>query len=260
MTKNKPVVVTGAAGFIGSHISQFLAKAGHFVVAIDDLSLGKKDNLPKDKNIQFIKCDLTQSEPTAKIIDTYKPQLIYHLAAWAHEGLSQFLPITITQTNYNAFLNLIVPAVNNKLEKIVVFSSMSVYGNQTPPFDENMPRKPVDIYGIAKTAMENATEVLAGVYKFNYVIVRPHNVYGPRQSMIDPYRNVVAIFINRLLNKKPFYIYGSGMQKRAFTYIDDLTPYVIKAGLDGRVKNQIYNIGPRQEYTINDLAKIILKE
>lgn len=186
--------------------------------------------------------------------------MIYHLAAWAHEGLSQFIPIQITETNYNAFLNLVVPAINYGLKKIVVCSSMSVYGDQKSPFSESMPRKPVDMYGIAKAAMENATEILSSVYGFDYVIVQPHNVYGPRQNMADPYRNMIAIFVNRLLNNQPFYIYGTGKQKRAFTYIDDLTPYLAKTGLDDGIKNEIYNIGPRQEYSINFVARLILNE
>lgn len=260
MNITRPILVTGAAGFIGSYICEELLKKNYTVIAVDDLSLGFKHNIPKNDKLIFRKCDLTQKDPINSIVKTYKPQLIFHLAAWAHEGLSQFLPSKITETNYNAFLNVLSAGINSKFKKIVVFSSMSVYGNQEPPFEETMDRKPVDIYGIAKTAMENATEVLAKVYGFKYVIVRPHNVYGPRQSMTDPYRNVVAIFINRMLLNKPFYIYGNGQQKRAFTYIDDLVPSIIKSGLITSIENTIFNVGPRQEYTINMLAKIINEE
>lgn len=140
---------------------------------------------------------------------------------------------------------------------MVLFSSMSVYGSQKPPFSEEMETKPDDIYGVAKTAMEKTTAILAKVHKFKYVIIRPHNVYGPRQNMRDPYRNVVAIFINRLLNDKDFFVYGDGEQKRAFTYIDDLIPPVIEAGL-GDYNGQIFNIGSTRAVTINRLAEIIL--
>jgi len=121
-----------------------------------------------------------------------------------------------------------------------------------------MHRKPVDIYGVAKSAMEEATEIMAEVYNFEYVILRPHNVYGLRQNLADPYRNVAAIFINSLLRNKPFYIYGNGEQKRAFSYIDDITPSIVNAGLIDSVNGEIINIGPEKESTINDLAKIIL--
>jgi UDP-glucose 4-epimerase len=112
---------------------------------------------------------------------------------------------------------------------------------------------------VAKTAMEEATEILAKVYKFEYIIVRPHNVYGPRQNLADPYRNVIGIFINCILNNKNFYIYGDGEQKRAFTYIDDFNPYFVKTGFLASVVGEIINIGPSQEYTINQLARIVLK-
>jgi UDP-glucose 4-epimerase len=136
---------------------------------------------------------------------------------------------------------------------------MSVYGAQTPPFDEAMPPKPEDIYGVSKAAMEKVTQILSEVHGFAYTIVRPHNVYGPRQNIADPYRNVIGIFINSLLNNKKFYIYGDGDQKRAFTYIDDFTPYMAKTGLDSSCDGQIINIGPCDEVTINYLAELVTR-
>jgi len=255
--KNKKVLVTGAAGFMGSHLSEYLANEGYDVYGVDNLSIGRRSNIPS--NITFIECDLVDSKKTRALIEDFKPPLVYHLAAWAHEGLSQFMPRLITENNYNAFLNLIIPAVNNGLERIVVASSMSVYGSQSPPFEEKMPKKPEDIYGVAKAAMEDATRILADVHGFDYSIVRPHNVYGPRQALWDPYRNVVAIFINRVMKGLPPVIYGDGTQVRAFSYIDDVTPYIAKTGLVENSKGEIFNIGPLEEYTINELAKIILE-
>jgi len=107
--------------------------------------------------------------------------------------------------------------------------------------------------------MEDATEILAKVHNFNYVIIRPHNVYGPKQNLADPYRNVIAIFINCILNNKHFYIYGDGNQKRAFTYIDDFTPFFVKTGFQDSCNGEIINIGPKEEYTINQLANTVLK-
>src|SRR5258708_30834643 len=123
---------------------------------------------------------MRNAEDMKSLIEEVKPELIYHLAAWAHEGLSQFMPILISENNYNAFLNLIVPAINNGMKRIVVCSSMSVYGSQTPPFSEDMPRSPEDIYAIAKASMEQATHILADVHGFDYTICRPHHVYDLR--------------------------------------------------------------------------------
>ncbi len=184
---------------------------------------------------------------------------MYHLAADATEGRSQFTPLSAVERNILAYMYTLVPSIRNGLKKVVLASSMSVYGAQKPPFSEKLPRKPEDIYGITKTAMEESTEVLAKVHKFKHVIIRPHNVYGPKQNLSDPYRNVIGIFTNCILNNRNFYIYGDGEQKRAFTYIDDFTPYILKTGFLDKANGKIINIGPSKEYTINFLAKVVLK-
>ncbi len=252
------ILVTGSAGFMGSHLVDTLVKKRHQVFGIDDLSGGYKRNI-NPKSV-FFKQDLRKSEETARIVEKIKPQLLFHLAADATEGRSQFTPIECTARGYSAYLNTLVPAIRQGVKKVVFTSSMSVYGSQKPPFSEDMPRKPDDIYGIAKASAEAATEILSGVHGFEYCIVRPHNVYGPRQNLADPYRNVIAIFINSLLRDKNFYIYGDGKQKRAFTYIDDFTPYFVKTGFQKNCHGQIINIGPRKEYTINQMAKIVLEK
>lgn len=251
------VLVTGAAGFMGSHLVDSLLDLNHEVLSLDDLSWGYKDNVnPKSS---FTQLDLQDKEKTENYINETKPEIVFHLAADATEGRSQFTPINSTQRNYGAYLNLLVPCIRNGMKKMVLTSSMSVYGAQKTPFSEDMERKPEDIYAIAKSAMEHATEILSKVHDFKYTIIRPHNVYGPRQNLADPYRNVIAIFINRLLQGKNFFIYGDGNQKRAFSYIDDFTPYIIKAGFDDVANGEIFNIGPVQEFSINELSEIVLK-
>lgn len=253
------ILVTGSAGFIGSFVVDYLINKGFKkVYGVDDLSGGFLSNVNKKNN--FIKLDLREKEKTAKLIKKIKPQLVYHLAADAAEGRSQFVPISCTQRNYNAYLNLLIPLVKYGLKKIVMVSSMSVYGAQQVPFSEDIYPKPEDIYGVNKFAMEKSTEVLSKVFQFNYTIIRPHNVYGPRQNFTDPYRNVVAIFINSILNKKNFYIYGDGKQKRAFTYIDDCAPHIAEAGFSDRANGEIFNVGPEKYYSINQLGGFILKE
>ena len=253
------ILITGSAGFMGSHLMDYLIDAGHDVYGLDNLSIGRESNVSEKAKGRNRYIDLRDKEDVEQFIAEIEPEIIYHLAAWAHEGLSQFMPILITENNYNAFLNLIVPAINHGLKRIVVCSSMSVYGAQKPPFDEEMATAPEDIYAVSKNAMEKATEVLSDVYGFEYVIIRPHNVYGPRQSLHDPYRNVVGIFINRILNNKPPIIYGDGEQTRAFSYIDDVTPYLAKAGFISEAKGEIINIGPIEEYSVNTLASTVLK-
>ena len=250
------VLVTGAAGFMGGHLVDALVAQGMDVYGVDDMSGGFKRNI--NAGSHFTELDLRDTSATARLVEDVRPELIYHLAADATEGRSQFTPIECTQRNYMAYLNLLTPAIRAQLGKMVLISSMSVYGRQQPPFSEDMPRAPEDIYGVAKSSMERATEIMSDVHGFKYTIIRPHNVYGPRQNIRDPYRNVVGIFINCLLNERSFYIYGDGQQERAFSYIGDVTPAIMKAGLRESCNGEIINIGPREEYTISRLAEVIL--
>jgi UDP-glucose 4-epimerase len=136
---------------------------------------------------------------------------------------------------------------------------MAVYGNQTPPFNEDLPTNPVDVYGIAKAACEQSLESLSDVHDFKYTIIRPHNLIGERQ-LVDPYRNVAMIMMNRIMQGKEPIIYGDGEQKRAFSYVGDAIPCLTKIGISVFPNQEVINIGPTEEYTINHLAEAILKE
>lgn len=250
------ILITGAAGFIGSHLVDALINDGQEVYGLDNLIGGFKENI--NPSCHFTKLDLREKEKVSRYIKRVKPDILYHLAADATEGRSQFTPISASENNYMAYMYTLIPCIVSKVKKVVLVSSMSVYGSQKSPFEESIPKKPDDIYGVTKAAMEDATMILSKVHGFAYTIIRPHNVYGPRQNMSDPYRNVVAIFLNMLLHKKPYYIYGKGDQKRAFTYIDDLVPYIIKAGNSKLSDGEAINIGPDNEYSINELSKYIL--
>jgi len=255
------ILVTGAAGFMGSHVVNALLSDGHEVYGVDDLSGGFLENVNSDS--RFLQLDLRNFEAVRIAVELIQPELVYHLAADATEGRSQFTPVSAVERNYLAYMNLLTALIDGtSFKKIVLTSSMSVYGAQTPPFTEDLEPAPDDIYAISKAAMEKATRLLSEVHGFRYGIVRPHNVYGPHQNLQDPYRNVVAIFINCLLNRKPFFLYGDGEQTRSFSYIDDITPVLVRIGYDAACDGQIYNIGPGPECTttLNELARIVLDE
>lgn len=260
VSKYKKVLVTGAAGFMGSHLVDWLVEKDLEVYGVDDLSGGYMRNV--NEKSKFVELDLRDKEATKKLIEEIKPELIFHLAADATEGRSQFTPINCTERTYLGFLNLIAPAINNNLKRVVVASSMSVYGDQQAPFHEDLEPKPEDIYAIAKAAKEKSVQILSSVHDFEYVIVRPHNVYGEKQNIADPYRNVVGIFINSLLQKKNFFIYGDGEQKRSFTYIEDCVLPLVKCGFMDNMNGEIINIGPGPDtaITINELAQVVLEE
>ena len=252
------ILVTGSAGFIGSHIYDLLFASGYEVYGVDDLSGGFMRNVSQKKF--FTKLDLCDRQATGKYIAKLKPDVIFHLAADATEGRSQFTPFSAIDRNMVAYMNLLVPAIKYGLKKMVLTSSMSVYGAQQVPFNESMIPQPEDIYGISKAAMEQQTRVMSKVYGFKHVIIRPHNVYGPRQNLSDPYRNVIGIFINRLLHGKNFYIYGDGNQKRAFSNIDDVAPAMVKAAFDKKCEGRILNIGSETPITLKDMGKVVLNE
>jgi len=194
---------------------------------------------------------------TENVIAAYKPQIIFHLAASAHEGCSAFFPRHILRTNYQAFMNVITPAIKYGLEYFITFSSMAIYGNQTPPFDETFLPKPVDVYGVNKAAMEDTLRILANIHDFKYTIIRPHNVIGCRQAIEDSRRNVAGIFMNRIMRGEPIIIYGiDGLQKRSFSGIEySINCYLKCMELQ---TNEIINIGGTQPVTVLDLAHEVI--
>ena len=247
------ILVTGVAGFLGSHLAEKLANMGHHVVGVDNMTGGYKDNVPK--NIQFFQfdcCNLEKMKSSMKNID-----IVYHCAATAHEGLSVFSPYEITKNNYLASVSVFTAAVQHKVKRIIFCSSMARYGDQKTPFTEDMKAKPVDPYAISKVAAENVLINLCELNKIEWVIAVPHNIIGPRQKYDDPFRNVVSIMINRMLQKKPPIIYGDGEQKRCFSYIDDCISCLIPMLDQKNLHKQIINIGPDEEFvTINYVSEL----
>lgn len=246
------ILVTGGAGFIGSHLVDRLIDKKHEVMVIDDLSGGESANV--NPKALLVYRDLRDGAEYD--ISRFKPEMVYHLAANAAENKAQFSPIDITSRNYDAFIKVLTPFIKYGGRRFIFTSSIAVYGALQTPFKETDKPEPEDLYGISKLAAEQTLKVMSKVHGFEYVIARPHNVYGPRQNMRDPYRNVVTIWMNALMNNLPYYIYGDGKQKRCFSYIDDVVDALYNCGfLD--VSGKTFNIGADTSYTLNELAKSI---
>ena len=252
-SKSKKVLVTGVAGFLGSHLAESLVSLGHKVVGLDNMIGGYEDNVPR--NIEFHNfdcCDFNKVKSIMKDVE-----VVYHCAATAHEGLSVFSPYEITKNNYLASVSIFSAAVNEKVKRIIFCSSMARYGDQKAPFSEKMLPKPVDPYAISKVASEEVLKNLCDLNNIEWVIAVPHNIIGPRQKYDDPFRNVVSIMINRMLQGKAPIIYGDGNQTRCFSYIDDCLSCLIPMLDQKSLNKQTINIGPDEEFvTINKIAEI----
>lgn len=245
-------LVTGGAGFIGTHVANELLNHGHKVIVLDDLSGGFKDNVnPKAIFVQGSVEDYLLLE---KLFNQYKFDYVYHLAAYAAEGLSHFIKRFNYSNNLLGSVNLINESVKHKVKCFVFTSSIAVYGNQKPPMTESMLPMPEDPYGIAKYAVEMDLKVTHEMFGLNYIIFRPHNVYGEYQNIGDKYRNVVGIFMNQLMQGKQLTVFGDGTQTRAFSYIGDVAPCIANSVNYPQAYNQIFNIGADKEYSVNELA------
>jgi len=248
-------LVTGGAGFMGSHVAERLLKLGHEVVVLDDLSGGLVDNLPEGAT--FVKGSILEEDLIERLFSDHSFSYVYHLAAYAAEGLSHFIKRFNYQNNLIGSVNLINAAINHGVECFVFTSSIAVYGAGQLPMTEEMRPIPEDPYGIAKCAVEQELRVSHEMFGLDYVIFRPHNVYGERQNIGDRYRNVVGIFMNQLLRGEVMSIFGDGTQMRAFTHINDVAPIVAACVDYPSARNQIFNVGADVSYTVNDLAQIV---
>jgi len=246
-------LVTGGAGFIGTHVTQELLKLGHKVIVLDDLSGGFKENIPA--NAVFVNGSITDHELLSKLFTEHKFEYVYHLGAYAAEGLSHFIRRFNYTNNLIGSVNLINESIKHKVKCFVFTSSIAVYGNIKPPMREDNVPMPEDPYGISKFAVEQDLKAAHEMFGLNYIIFRPHNVYGEYQNIGDRYRNVVGIFMNQLMMKKPLTIFGDGKQTRAFSYIGDIAPAIANSVNNTAAMQQVFNIGADKEYTVTDLAQ-----
>jgi len=245
-------LVTGGAGFIGSWVADELLAKGHHVVVMDDLSGGFLKNIPN--GCKIIQHSITKKERVDGLFENLKFDYVFHLAAYAAEGLSHFIRRYNYENNLIGSVNLINAAVNHGVKHFVFTSSMAVYGTQQVPYLETMRPEPEDPYGIAKAAVERELALAHSMFGLEYTIFRPHNVYGERQNIGDRYRNVIGIFMNQIMRSEPMTIFGDGEQVRAFSYISDIAPVIVKAIEQPLASRQIFNIGGETPITINELA------
>ncbi len=250
------VLVTGGAGFIGSHVTEELLKRSHKVTVLDDLSGGFKDNVVP--GAAFIEGGINDVALVNDLFTKEKFDYVFHLAAYAAEGLSHFIKRFNYGNNLIGSVNLINAAINTQVKCFVFTSSIAVYGSSPQlPMTEETISHPEDPYGIAKLAVEQDLKTCKEMFDLNYIIFRPHNVYGERQNIGDRYRNVVGIFMNQILQNKPMTIFGDGEQSRAFSYIGDVAPIIADSIAIPKAYNQIFNVGAEKPYTVNQLAEAV---
>lgn len=248
-------LVTGGAGFIGSHVAKWLLAENYEVVVLDDLSGGYQDNVPPAA--RFVKGSITNYELVSQLFETEQFDYVYHLAAYAAEGLSHFIRRFNYTNNLIGSVNLINQSVLHKVKCFVFTSSIAVYGAGQVPMTEEVIPLPEDPYGIAKYAVELDLRAAHEQFGLDFIIYRPHNVYGEGQNTGDKYRNVIGIFMNQLLSGKPLTIFGDGEQTRAFSYIDDVAPVIARSVQNPNAYGQVFNVGGDQSYTVNELARTV---
>jgi UDP-glucose 4-epimerase len=249
-------VVTGGAGFIGSHVAERLVGRGHEVLVIDDLSGGVRENIPE--GAQF--AELSILEALDDLLARFSPAVVYHLAAYAAEGLSHHIPVFNYTNNLTGTANVLSAAHRAGARHFVFTSSIAAYGHPIDgrPFNETTPANPIDPYGIAKLACEHHIAAFARYFGGPaYTIFRPHNVFGPRQNIADPYRNVIGIFMSKALQGRAMPVFGDGSQTRNFSYVDVVAEAIASAPDTSRARNATINVGGDESMSVREIARLV---
>ena len=252
-------LVTGGAGFIGSTLSNKLLLEGHSVTVIDDLSMGKKQNLISNKDLKFIEGSVLDDELMDKVLSTETFDYIYHLASIASVADSVERPLETHHVNYDSVLKLLllVKEKQKSIKKFVFASSAAVYGDCIElPKRENSEIKPLTQYAVDKYAAERTVVNFAHLYGVPTVATRFFNVYGPNQNPTSPYSGVISILLDKFMQKKivgkaEFKLFGDGEQTRDFIYVDDVVSALLLVSKKEETTGKVYNVGIGKEISLN---------
>jgi len=252
------ILITGVAGLLGSRLADWIIenKPEANVIGVDDLSGGYIENVNDKVTFYNIK---VESDEIKELFSKHDIDYVYHFAAYAAEGLSPFIRTFNYINNLVGTANIVNQCINYDVKRLVFTSSMAVYGEDNPPFAEELRRNPIDPYGVAKASCERDIEIAGEQHGLDWCILRPHNVYGKKQNIWDKYRNVLGIWMYQHMNGNPITIFGDGTQTRAFSYIDDVLEPFWKAATDERASKEIINLGGIKEYTITEAANILME-
>jgi UDP-glucose 4-epimerase len=250
------ILITGIGGLLGSRLADWIIEnTDNEVIGIDDMSGGYEDNV--HSKVELYRMDLSTGDINT-IFDTHKPDIVYHLAAYAAEGLSPFIRKFNYRNNLVATANVVNECIKHDVKRLVFTSTMAVYGEGNPPFDETDKPNPIDPYGVAKYGCEMDIQIAGTQHGLDWCILRPHNVYGVKQNLWDRYRNVLGIWMYQYMNGEDMTIFGDGEQTRAFSFIDDTLEPMWKAGIQDNCSKEIINIGGTKFYTINEANQILM--
>ena len=252
------ILITGVAGLLGSRLADWIIEnTDNEVIGIDDLSGGYIQNV--NERVKFYEFDLANLEQVSAVFEKEKPDIIYHFAAYAAEGLSPFMRKYNYENNLISSANLITNSIQHKAKRFIFASSMSVYGNKyEPPFSEDLQQCPIDPYGVAKYSVEQELKIAYEQHRLEYTIVRPHNFYGVNQNIWDKYRNVLGIWMYQIINGIPPTIFGDGEQRRAFSYVDDSLEPFWNASQNAACVGEIINLGGIKDHSISEACNILL--
>jgi UDP-N-acetylglucosamine/UDP-N-acetyl-alpha-D-glucosaminouronate 4-epimerase len=247
-------LVTGGAGFIGSHLTEELARRGHRVRVVDSLITGKRRNLEHIPSVEFLHGDLADDGVAARAVEGI--EYVLHQAAIPSVPRSVSDPVTSNRANITATLNVLVAARDAGVKRLVYAGSSSAYGNTpTLPKHEEMPTNPLSPYALQKLVSEQYCQMFTRLYGFETVTTRYFNVFGPRQDPGSPYSGVISLFSTALLEGRQPTIYGDGGQTRDFTYVANVVDGVLRCCEAPNAAGQVINVATGGRISLNDLLR-----